>query len=239
MSAKIRQRRRAATVRRVTEAAAPGLATLAEKIDPRWAALAVVDYQNDFCHPRGAFARTGFDPAPLQAIAPALRALVREARRTRVPVIWVRNAYTYETNWYFSEVTLEQARRKWRGRYIKVPVCAAGSWGAEIYGELSIRPEDAVVTKHRFNAMVDTDLDLILRSRRIRTVIVTGVLTNVCVESTVRDAFFRDYYPVVPRDCVATYEKGQHEAALANIDTFFGQVTTSGEIIAAWQARGR
>jgi len=213
--------------------AAGGLVTLAQKVDPRWAAVVVIDYQNDFCAPQGAFAKTGFDPAPLQAIAPAIRPFVRAARNARVPVIWVRNAYTYGTNWYLSDVTLEQARRKWRGRYIRVPVCAAGSWGADLYGGLRVRPEDAVVTKHRFNAMVDTDLDLILRSRRIRTGIVAGVLTNVCVESTVRDAFFKDYYPVVPRDCVATYEKAQHEAALSNIDTFFGQVTTAGEIVAA------
>lgn len=212
---------------------------LAEKVDPRWAALVVIDYQNDFCDPRGAFTKTGFDPAPVQAIAPALRAVVRAARGARVPVIWVRNAYTYGTNWYLSDVTLEQARRKWRGRYIAVPVCAAGSWGAQLYGGLRTRPQDAVVTKHRFNAMVDTDLDLILRSRRIRTVIATGILTNICVESTVRDAFFKDYYPVVPRDCVATYEKAQHDAALANIDTFFGQVTTSAEIAGAWRARRR
>ena len=212
---------------------------MAQKIDPRWAALVVIDYQNDFCDPKGAFAKTGFDPAPLQAIAPVLRTLVRRARAAKVPVIWVRNAYTYGPNWYLSEVILEQARRKWRGRYIAVPVCAVGSWGADLYGGLRIHPEDAVVTKHRFNAMVDTDLDLILRSRRIRTVIATGVLTNVCVESTVRDAFFKDYYPVVPRDCVATYEKAQHEAALANVDTFFGQVTTSAEVLAAWRGRTR
>lgn len=216
-----------------------GPMNLAEKVDPRWAALAVIDYQNDFCDPRGAFAKTGFDPAPVRAIAPALRALVRAARGARVPLIWVQNAYTYGTNWYLSDVTLEQARRKWRGRYITVPVCAAGSWGTELYGGLRIRPEDAVVTKHRFNAMVDTDLDLILRSRRFRTLIAAGILTNICVESTVRDAFFKDYYPVVPRDCVATYEKAQHEAALANIDTFFGQVTTSADIVAAWRGRRR
>lgn len=214
-----------------------GPMALSRKVDPRWAALVVIDYQNDFCAPRGAFAKTGFDPTPLQAIAPALRRLVRAARDAGVPVIWVRNAYTYGTNWYLSDVTLEQARRRWRGRYITVPVCAAGSQGAELYGGLRVRPEDAVVTKHRFNAMVDTDLDLILRSRRVRTVIVAGVLTNVCVESTVRDAFFKDYFPVVPRDCVATYEKAQHEAALANIDTFFGQVATSAELVAAWRRR--
>jgi ureidoacrylate peracid hydrolase len=96
-----------------------------------------------------------------------------------------------------------------------------------------------VVVKHRFNAFIDTELALILRSRRIRTLVVAGVLTNVCVESTVREAFFRDYYAVVPEECVATYDKAQHDAALANIDTFFGHVTSVRELEAAWRGTGR
>lgn len=211
------------------------LVTVAEKVDPRWTALVVIDYQNDFCAPRGAFARTGSDPAPLQRIAPAVRSLLRAARAARVPVIWVWNEYTYDTNWYLSEVTLGQARRRWGGRYITVPVCKRGSWGARLYGGLRPAREDVVVVKHRFNAFVDTDFALVLRSRRIRSLVVTGVLTNVCVESTVREAFFRDYYVVVPEECVATYDKAQHDAALTNIDAFFGHVTSATDVHAAWR----
>ena len=215
------------------------LLTVREKVDPRSTALVIIDYQNDFCAARGAFARTGFDPAPLQRIAPALRSLLAQARAAGVPVIFVWNEYTYGVHWYLSEVTLAQARRKWHGRYLEIPVCARGSWGAKLYGGLRPVREDAVVVKHRFNAFVDTDFALILRSRRIRSLVVAGVLTNVCVESTVRDAFFRDYYALVPEECVATYDKAQHDAALTNIDTFFGHVTSVRELEAAWRATGR
>lgn len=213
------------------------LLTVREKTDPRSTALVIIDYQNDFVASRGAFARTGVDPAPLRHIAPALRSVLAAARAARVPVIWVWNEYTYGTNWYLSEVTLAQARRKWNGRYLEVPVCARGSWGARLYGGLRPAPEDAVVVKHRFNAFIDTDFALILRSRGIRTLVATGVLTNVCVESTVREAFFRDYYVVVPAECVATYDKAAHEAALANIDLLFGHVTSLREVQECWRRR--
>ena len=94
------------------------LLTVREKVDPRSTALVIIDYQNDFCAARGAFARTGFDPAPLQRIAPALRSLLAQARAAGVPVIFVWNEYTYGVHWYLSEVTLAQARRKWHGRYL-------------------------------------------------------------------------------------------------------------------------
>jgi ureidoacrylate peracid hydrolase len=211
------------------------LVDLREKIDPAWTAVVVIDYQNDFVASRGAFARTGSDPAPLQSIAPALRSLLQRARGARVPIVFVWNEYTYDTNWYLSDVTLGQARRRWKGRYLEVPVCKRGSWGAQLYGGLRPAAGDAVVVKHRFNAWLDTDLALILRSRRIRSLVVAGVLTNVCVESTVREAFFRDYYVVVPQECVATYDKAQHDAALANIDLFFGQVVTLEEVDQTWR----
>lgn len=215
------------------------LLTVRDKVDPRWTALVVIDYQNDFVASRGAFARTGSDPTPLQRIAPALRAMVAAARAAAVPIIWVWNEYTYGTNWYLSETTLAQAQRRWHGRYIDVPICARGSWGARLYGGLRPAREEAVVVKHRFNAFIDTDFPLILRSRKLRTLVVTGVLTNVCVESTVREAFFRDHYVVVPEECVATYEKSAQEAALANIDLFFGHVASAREVQEAWHPARR
>src|SRR5262249_33658431 len=79
------------------------------------------------------------------------------------------------------------------------------------------------------------DLDLVLRSQGIRTVIMTGVATNVCVETTARQAFLRDYYVVFTSDCTATYSQAQHDATLFNIDQFFGQVASAEEIMACWQ----
>jgi len=96
-------------------------------------------------------------------------------------------------------------------------------------------PQDVIVTKHRFGAFENTDLELVLRSRGIRTVIMTGVATNVCVETTARQAFLKDYYVVFTRDCTATYTQAEHDTTLVNIDNYFGQVATSDDVIACWQ----
>ena len=82
-----------------------------------------------------------------------------------------------------------------------------------------------------------TDLESILKANAIRTVIVTGCMTNVCVETTARDAFMRDYYVLVPSDAAATYIQEDHDASLRNIDRFFGQVTTTEDLKVAWSSR--
>lgn len=94
------------------------------------------------------------------------------------------------------------------------------------------------MTKHRYGAFESSDLDLVLRSRGIRTVVMTGVATNVCVETTARQAFLRDYYVVFTSDCTAAYSQAEHEATLQNIDAFFGAVVTADEISACWRASG-
>ena len=91
-----------------------------------------------------------------------------------------------------------------------------------------------IVTKHRYGAFEGTDLDLVLRSRGIRTVIMTGVATNVCVETTARQAFLKDYYVVFTSDCSAPFSQAAHDATLYNIDQFFGEVVTSEQIMACW-----
>jgi ureidoacrylate peracid hydrolase len=112
-------------------------------------------------------------------------------------------------------------------------VCESGAWNGDFYG-IKPGPDEVIVTKHRYGAFEASDLDLVLRSRGIRTVIMTGVATNVCVETTARQAFLRDYYVVFTSDCTATYGQAEHEATLVNIDQFFGQVVSADDIIACW-----
>ena len=123
------------------------------------------------------------------------------------------------------------------GLNYEVPHCEAGTWGWNYYGDVRPRDGDCEIIKHRYDAFIDTDLDLVLRSRGIRTLIVCGVTTNVCVESTTRHAFFLDYYCVVPGDCVAAYGDGLHKMALRNIDFLFGEVADSDRIIESLSAR--
>lgn len=210
------------------------LKTLADKTRPVHAAVLIVDVQNDFCAEGGAMHREGRDVAPVQTMVPRLARFLGAARAAGVPLVWIRNVYNHTPNWYLSEVWLEQASRRRRGLYVDRPVCEAGEWNGDFYG-VRPEPEDVIVTKHRYGAFESTDLDLVLRSRGVRTVIMTGVATNVCVETTARQAFLKDYYVVFTSDCTATYSQLEHDTTLANIDNFFGQVATADEIVACWQ----
>ncbi len=215
------------------------LLTLEEKLNPQWTALICIDYQNDFCHPEGSLGKCGFDVAPMAAIASRLGRLIDNTRAAGVPVIFVRNIYATDQNWYLSDVSISQVKKSLRGLHFSVPHCKKDTWGWDYYGEVRPHQGDCEVIKHRYDAFIDTDLHLILRSRGIRTLIICGVTTNVCVESTTRHAYFLDYYCVVPRDCVAAYGDDLHEMALKNIDFLFGEVSESDRILKDLSAAGQ
>ena len=213
------------------------LTTLAERCDPGWTALLVVDMQNDFVSPDGAYDRTGEDITMAQQTLPRLIRLIEQARYHGVPIIFVRSNYTTPDNRYLSGAFLLQARRHKKGRYFDVPVCAPDSWGAELAPGLEARPEDTIVIKHRFSAFINTDLDLRLRSQGIRSLLITGVGTSVCVESTTRHAHFLDYYNLIVGDCCAAYSREVHEQALERMDLQYGEVVQSDQIIAMWEVQ--
>ena len=211
------------------------LTTLRDKVDPGHAALLIVDVQNDFCAEGGAMHREGRDLTLVKQMIPRLERLIEAARAAQVPCVWIRNVYNTGPNHYLSEVWLEQAKRRRNGAYVQYPVCEPGAWNGDFF-QVRPRPDEVIVTKHRYGAFENTDLDLVLRSNRIKSVIITGVATNVCCETTARQAFMKDYYVLFTSDCCATYSQAQHDATLFNIDQFFGQVVTSDEITACWPA---
>ena len=177
--------------------------------------------------------REGRDLTLVKGMVPRLAAFVDAARTAKVPLVWIRNVYNTGPNWYLSEVWLEQAHRRRRGAYLSIPVCEPDNWNGDFY-QIKPIPDKVIVTKHRYGAFESSDLDLVLRSRGIRTVIMTGVATNVCVETTARQAFLRDYYVVFTSDCTATYSQAEHDATLHNIDSFFGAVVTADEVRTCW-----
>jgi ureidoacrylate peracid hydrolase len=199
-------------------------------IDPNTTALVVIDVQNDFCHQDGAFGRTGRDNSHMPALAAALHKLLAEARARQVLTIFVRATYDREV----TSRPLAQHRRRLG---LLDSLCLEGTWGADWFGSIAPvgAPNEVVLTKHRFDAFQGTPLDLFLRSNGIRTLIVTGVVTSGCVESTVRDAFFLDYLVVVPRDGVADGTQEHHDAALAVITRSFATTTTIDDIITTWR----
>lgn len=207
------------------------LMTLKEKLNPKWTSLVCIDYQNDFCAKEGGLDRCGYNVASMATIAPKLKHFIDEVREAGVPIIFVRNVYATKEGWYLSDVTFSQTRRMMKGLHHEVRLCEKGTWGWDYFGEVRPKDGDCEVFKHRYDAFIDTDLHLILRSKGIRSLIVCGVATNVCVESTIRHAYFLDYYCVVPKDCVAAYWDDFHEMALKEIDFLCGEVTEANRII--------
>jgi ureidoacrylate peracid hydrolase len=202
------------------------LRTFEDKVAPAHAALLVVDVQNDFCSSDGAFGRLGRDLHRVQEMVPRLKRVIEAARRVGATVIFARYAQTPATE---SDVHLEQ---RGRGR-ADIEYCQEGTEGAEFY-EVAPQSDDPIVTKHRYSAFINTDLNLILRSKGIRTLVMTGVATNGCVEATARDGFMHDYYIVFVDDCAATYSNEQHQATLNNIRDAYGIVVDSEELCAVW-----
>lgn len=210
------------------------LDTLEKKVAPAHTALVVIDMQNDFCASGGLVSKDGRDLAEAQAMAQRLPAFIEAARQAGVLPVFVRCVYSVEGNPYLSDVWLEQAARERKGGYTSIPVCAPSSWEGDWYGGVRPRAGDIVVDKHRYDAFQGTELDLILRSRGIRTVVLTGVVTNVCVETTARAAFVRDYYVAVVEDGTAAYVSEDHEQTLRNIRRFFGVTPSMQQLCAIW-----
>ena len=215
----------------------PVLSSLAEKVDPTHTALLVIDMQNDFCAPGGLVDRGGRDVSGVADMEPRLARLIAVARKAAVRIIFVRCSYSTDTNVYLSDVWLEQAARRQGSGYTLSPVCQDGTWGCDYFGAVHPEPDDIIVVKHRYSAFHGTDLELILRANGVRTVVLTGVSTHVCVETSARDAFVRDFYSVIASDATAAYSSEEHERALAVLDRFFGQVVDSDHLMRLWNPR--
>lgn len=206
------------------------------KLDPPTTALVLVDVQNDFCSPDGMMDREGADLGPVRRMLPDLRRLLAHARAAGVFVVHVRNAYSTKDKRYLSESFLDVATRRLAGRALtSVPMCEPGTWGADHAPGFSPGDSEPVVLKHRYSGFYQTDLEMLLRVRNIRTVIPTGVATNVCVESTARDAFMRDFHVVFPSDASATYYPAAHAATVSTIGLHFGEVSNVDEISSVWR----
>lgn len=202
-----------------------------ERLDPACTALVLIDIQNDFCHPNGVFGRLGHDLSMMPQMAAQTRLLLDAARRLSMLVLFVRATYD-------GEVLSGPLAETYHRRGFVHSQCPEGSFGADWYGGLAPDPaavNEVVVTKHRFSAFWGSDFDLYLRANGIRNVVFTGVVTSGCVESSLRDAFFRDYYVVVARDCVAEASPERHAAALHKIDQAFGAVRDAADIAAVWK----
>lgn len=188
------------------------------RLEPQRTGILVVDMVNDFCKPGGAMVLPG-----CEVLVPKQRAVLDAARETGAAIVWIHDSH-------------RKAMRRDREFLKRSPHCIEGTWGVEIIEELGAREDDIHVIKHRFSGFFQTDLDLVLKDMRIDQLVVFGVVTNICVRSTVHDAFFNGYEVVVPRDCCAATGPREQESSLYDIATHFGIVSDTASVVASLRA---
>ena len=206
--------------------------SLADKCSPAVAALVIVDMVNDFVHPGGlTAARSGRSVEAGRAAIEPIRTLAVAARHAGVPVVHVQHS-TLPDGASHSGPWVDA---RGRATYSSLDICLDGTWGQQVLDELAPEVGDIVVRKHRYSGFARTDLDRILRDRDRETIVVCGVSTNVCVESTARHGFDLDYYVVIPEDACASWNSDLHEAALATARHRYAVVCSTSDVISIWQ----
>ena len=203
-------------------------------LDPGCAALLVIDMQNAFCHPEGTLGDSGVNVGPAQEIYEPLGQLVGSFKAAGIPVIWTVQAHLQR----------DRSRRRKRlpshtERRSRV-AALAGSWDAEIVEELAEMADDPtkVVQKHRFGAFYETRLQSLLQMLGVRTLFITGVTLNACVETTIREAYLRDYDVVAVTDCIAGVRPQWEPSALQVWAHYLAHLATSSEVD-EWLAENR
>ncbi len=204
-------------------------------LNPASAALIVVDMQNAYASPGGYLDLAGFDISGAAGAITNTQRAIAAARAAGMQVVFFQNGWdpAYQEaggpgspNWHKSNaLKTMRARPELHGKLL-----AKGTWDYALIDALTVQPGDIVIEKPRYSAFFNTNLDSMLRARSIRTLVFTGIATNVCVESTLRDGFFLEYFGVVLHD--ATHHAGPdfiQQASLYNIEKFFGWVSSTAD----------
>lgn len=219
-------------------------------IDPARTAVIVVDMQNDFGAEGGMFARAGIDIAPIRNVIGPTQRVLSAARKAGMNVVYLKMAFRPDLsdaggpdspNWI-------KHRPLRVGESVDAPnggqgrILVQGTWNTEILEELKPQAGDIVVSKHRYSGFYGTDLDAILRRLGIEYLVFTGCTTSVCVESTMRDAMFRDYRCLLLSDCTAEpigagLPRSNHDASLLVLQVLFGWVSESAEFTKALEGQ--
>ena len=221
-------------------------------IDPARTAVIVVDMENDFAAKGGMFDRAGADfsiSGAQKVIAPTAKVLAA-ARQAGLKIIYLKMGYRADLSDLGAPDSVNRTRhlKFGVGQKIRAPdgresrVLIRETWDTDIVPELKPQANEIVVYKTRFSGFYETDLDATLKKLGIKYLIVTGVTTSICVESTVRDAMFRDYLCVLLRDCMSEpvgqdLPRTNHEASLLNAEVLFGWVSDSEQFVKAFPAK--
>jgi ureidoacrylate peracid hydrolase len=204
---------------------------LFDRLDPARTALLVIDMQEAFCAPGG----PAEVPGSRSIVAP-INALTAELRDLGVTVIWVLHSNTRigdKSDWeiFFNAFVADEVRHK-----------TLNSLAAErqsIWSALETAPSDVTIFKNRYSAFIpgSSNVERVLRGMGVDTVLIAGTKTNVCCESSARDAMMLDFKVVLVEDCCAALSDDEHRAALENVIQQFGDVMTSEEVLARLRHR--
>jgi ureidoacrylate peracid hydrolase len=215
-------------------------------IDPRRAALVMIDMQNDFGAVGGMFDRAGRDISGIKAAAAATRPVLGAAREAGIPIVYLKMEHAPDLSDigppdgpHWSKHAADGV-----GDDVIAPDGSASrilirdTWDTQIVDELAPEPGDRIVSKHRYSGFFETELDDVLRGLGVNYLLVTGCTTSVCVESTVRDAMIRDYSCIVLEDCTAEpigadLPRSNKDASLLVIETRFGWVSNATAVVDA------
>ena len=218
-------------------------------LDLARSAVIVVDMQNDFGSRGGIFDHAGIDISTIRTTIDPTRKVLAAARNAGVKIIYLKMGFRPD----LSDLGAEDSPNRMRhlqfgvGQPSAAPDGREGrflvrdTWNTEIVAELTPEPGDLVLYKHRFSGFYETELDNILRTLEIRNLIFTGCTTSICVDSTIRDAMFRDYRCVLLADCAAEpigadLPRSNHEASLLTVQTLLGWVSSSERFVQAISA---
>jgi ureidoacrylate peracid hydrolase len=216
------------------------------RFEPSRTAVVVVDMQNDFGHAEGMFGRAGIDLTGIRATIEPTARVLDTARAADMPVVFLKMAFKADLsdsgapdapNW------LKHLPMK-AGDEVSAPngttsrILVRDTWNTDIVDELPLGPDDLTVYKHRFSGFFETDLHRLLQERGVSHLVFTGCTTSVCVESTMKDAMFRDYHCLVLEDCVAEaigdgLPRSNHDASILVMQLLVGWVSDSTSFIAA------
>ena len=221
--------------------------TVPISLDVARTAIIVCDMQNDFGAKGGMFDRAGIDIGMIQrAVGPTAKVLA-SARRSGVKIVYLKMGFRPDLSDLGASDSVNRVRHVAGfkvGQTIRAPdgresrILIRDNWGTDIVPELKPQAEDDVIYKHRFSGFYETELDATLKRLEVRHLIFTGCTTSVCVESTIRDAMFRDYLPVLLADCTGEpigfhFPRSNHDASLLAIETLLGWVSGSDEFVKA------
>lgn len=211
------------------------------QLAPEQTALIVIDMQNAYTSKGGYLDLAGFDVSATESVVQNIQKAVDAAHASGIQVIYFKNGWDDQyveaggvnsPNFHKSNA-LKTMRKQ---PELQGKLLAKGGWDFELIDALTPKPQDIVIEKPRYSGFFNTALDSMLRSQGIRNLVFVGIATNVCVESTLRDGFFLEYFGVALAD--ACHQAGPidaHEASLYNIKTFFGWVSDTANFVETFQ----